>query len=118
MTGDEYVTSIINKYALFSRPATSTSAAEGVATILQSWAGQHLLEITYSGSSAKGTAIRGLADVDLFISLAPQTPGTLADIYSNLLNYSPLRPYNPRRQNVSIGITYNQVKIDLIPARK
>jgi hypothetical protein len=118
MTGDEYVTSIINKYALFSRPATSTSAAEAVATILQSWAGQYLLEITYSGSSAKGTAIRGLADIDLFISLAPQTPGTLADIYSNLLNYRPLSPFSPRRQNVSVGITYNQVKIDLVPARK
>jgi hypothetical protein len=92
MTGDEYVTSIISKYALFSRPATSTSAAQNVATILRSWAGSHLLEITYSGSSAKGTAIRGIADVDLFISLAPETPGTLADIYNSLLNFSRLGP--------------------------
>ena len=118
MTGDQYVASIINKYALFSRPPTSTSAAQAVARILQSWAGRHLLEITYSGSGAKGTAIRGIADVDLFISLAPQTPGTLADIYSNLINYRPLSPFRPRRQNVSIGITYNQVKMDLVPARK
>jgi hypothetical protein len=118
MTGDEYVTSIKKKYALFSRPLASTSAAKGVAKILQSWAAEYLLEITYSGASAKGTAIRGVADVDLFISLAPQTPGTLADIYSNLLNYRPLNPFSPRTQNVSVGITYDQVKIDLIPARK
>ena len=118
MTADEYVASIINKYALFSRPAASTSAATSVATILQSWAGQYLLGITYSGSSAKGTAIKGLADVDLFISLDPQTPQTLAEIYNNLVAYGPLAPFNPRRQNVSVGITYGQVKIDLVPARK
>jgi hypothetical protein len=118
MNGDEYVRAIIAKYAQTSRAPAATSAANAVATILQAWAGQYLLGISYCGSSAKGTAIRGLADVDLFISLAPQKPGTLADIYNNLLNYRALSQLNPRRQNVSVGITHGQVTIDLVPGRK
>ena len=118
MNGDDYVRAIIAKYAQPFRSQAATSAANEVAAIMQIWAGQYLLGISYSGSSAKGTAIRGLADVDLFISLAPQTPGTLADIYNSLLNYQVLSRLNPRRQNVSVGVTYEQVKIDLVPGRK
>ena len=118
MNGDEYVRAIIAKYAQTSRPPAATSAANTIAAILQTWAGQYLLGISYSGSSAKGTAIRGLADVDLFISLAPQTPGTLADIYNSLLSYRALSQMNSRRQNVSVGVTYGQVKMDLTPGRK
>jgi tRNA nucleotidyltransferase (CCA-adding enzyme) len=85
MMSDEYVRSIIAKYAQTSRPPAVTAAANSVAAILRTWGGQYVIEISYSGSSAKGTAIRGLADVDLFISLSPQTSGTLADIYNSLL---------------------------------
>jgi hypothetical protein len=118
MTADEYVRGIITKYAQTSRPLAATEAANAVAAILRNWGGQYVLEISYSGSSAKGTAIRGLADVDLFISLSSETPGTLADIYNSLLNYQPLSFFTPRRQNVSVGITYGQIKIDLVPGRK
>ncbi|HYR22240.1 MAG TPA: nucleotidyltransferase [Chthoniobacterales bacterium] len=118
MTPDQYVSSIIAKYAQFVRPQAVVNAATAVAGLVTTWANQYLLQITYSGSSAKGTAIRGLADVDLFVSLAPNTPGTLSDIYTSLLNYRGLNPYSPKRQNVSVGVTYGGIKIDIVPARK
>jgi hypothetical protein len=86
--------------------------------VTKSWAGDYFVEVKYSGSYAKGTAVRGRTDVDLFISLASDTPHTLRDIYDNLFQYVQRCGYNPRRQDVSIGITYGVMKVDLVPARK
>jgi hypothetical protein len=119
METDAYLKSVIAKYALTGgRTPAATAAVAEVYKIIQTWAGQYLLGVSYSGSSAKGTAIAGIADVDLFISLKPETPGTLADIYNNLANYNGLKNLSPRRQNVSIGVKYNGQDIDLVPARK
>jgi hypothetical protein len=119
METDQYVKSIIAKYAITGGRAPAVSAAaEEVYKIIQLWAGNYLLEVTYSGSSAKGTAIAGLADVDLFISLKPETPGTLAEIYNSLAGYNGFRNLSPRRQNVSVGIKFNGHPIDLVPGRK
>jgi hypothetical protein len=119
MDVETYIRNIIAKYALTGgRTPAATAAAEQVYQIIKAWAGDFLLNVNYSGSSAKGTAISGIADVDLFISLKPETPGTLADIYNNLANYNGLKNLSPRRQNVSVGITYNGHSIDLVPGRK
>lgn len=119
MDAEAYIKSIIAKYALTGgRTPEATNAAEHVYQIIKVWANVYLLEVTYSGSSAKGTAIHGIADVDLFISLKPETPGTLAEIYDSLANYNGLKDLNPRRQNVSVGVTYNGHSIDLVPGRK
>jgi hypothetical protein len=42
----------------------------------------------------------------------------LADIYNSLANFNGLTHLNPRRQNVSVGITYGGHSIDLVPGRK
>jgi len=119
MDAETYIKSIIAKYALTAgRAPAATAAAEQAYQIIKVWAGDFLLGVNYSGSSAKGTAIRGIADVDLFISLKPETPGTLADIYNNLANFNGLKHLSPRRQNVSVGITYDGHSIDLVPGRK
>lgn len=118
MDANTYVQSIVAKYALPARTPAATAAAQAVYPIIQTWAGQYLLEVSYSGSSAKGTAIRGIADVDLFVSLHPDTPGTLSEIYNSLAGYNGLKHLSPRRQNVSIGIKYNGHSIDLVPGRK
>jgi hypothetical protein len=118
MDYNAHVKRIIDKYAVRTRTPEATAAAQAVYLIIKGWAHKWLLEVTYSGSSAKGTAIRGVADVDLFISLSPDTPGTLSDLYNNLANYKPLQPLSPRRQNVSIGIKHSGCDIDLVPARK
>jgi hypothetical protein len=118
MEQNAYVKSIVTKYALTGRSPSATTAAHEVSKIIQPWAGSWLLDVQYSGSSAKGTAIAGIADVDLFISLKPETPGTLADIYNSLADYSGLKHLSPRRQNVSVGVKYGSHSIDLVPGRK
>jgi tRNA nucleotidyltransferase (CCA-adding enzyme) len=70
MEPDAYVKSIVAKYALTGgRTPSATLAAQAVYKIIEVWANRYLLGVSYSGSGAKGTAISGTADVDLFISL-------------------------------------------------
>lgn len=116
MTQDEYVLLIVAKY----KPATGqgSQAAQNLYPIIQRWANRYLLEATFSGSYAKGTGIRGSTDVDIFISLDPQTPGTLEELYEGLYSFLNSNRLSPRRQNVSIGLNYDGVSIDLVPARK
>lgn len=119
MEAAQYVSSIISKYSISGEPTCDLLASVGeVCDAIRRWSGVYLVGIQYSGSRAKGTAIRGVADVDLFISLKPETPGSLAEIYNSLLGLSSLRPHSPRRQNVSVGINHNGYCIDLVPARK
>jgi len=93
-------------------------AAEALYPLIKDWSNTYLLGVEYSGSYAKGTTVRGSADVDLFISLSPNTSETLRDIYNGLATFVQSRGYSPRRQNVSLGITYQGIKIDLVPAKK
>ncbi|MBI5778905.1 MAG: nucleotidyltransferase [Planctomycetes bacterium] len=120
MTADEYVGSIISKYKMI--PLVSSLVASNVrqliSPMIREWGGVYLLDISLSGSCAKGTAVKGSTDVDLFISLSSNTPGTLKDIYDNLYDYLEGKRYSPRRQNVSIGIKHSTLSVDLIPARK
>lgn len=123
MAPDEYVSFTLSKYAyavaggiLVPPPVT---AANKIIPQLNQWAGHWLANgISLSGSFAKGTAIRGGTDIDLFISLKSDTPGTLASIYDSLFKWSASAGWFPRAQNVSVGITYSGTKIDLVPARR
>lgn len=81
------------------------------------WAGQQLSSLKQSGSSAKGTALKGIADLDIFISLKSDTSETLKDIYNKLESTITEAGYITRRQNVSIGITQGNLKIDLVPGK-
>jgi hypothetical protein len=82
---------------------------------IRSWAGEYLVALNYSGSYAKGTAVKGGTDIDIFVSLSSHLTLSLKDIYESLFEY--FLSYQPRRQNVSIGLTYLDVKVDLVPAR-
>lgn len=119
MTADEYVLSVVSKYRLLTGPQSQAyQVGQQFYPTTKNWANKFLIEVSFSGSYAKGTGIKGSTDVDLFISLHPQTPGTLKEIYDNLYAYLTQKGYAPRRQNVSIGLTYSSLLVDLIPARK
>jgi len=127
MTADEYMHAIINKYRLIDKPIRTSVLAPQISTAafvqaglnpyIKKWAGKYLINIMLSGSSAKGTAIIGNTDVDLFISLNSLTPGTLKEIYYSLGNYLAGKGFEVRAQNVSIGMNYKGKKVDLVPAR-
>ena len=118
MTADQYVETILAKYAV---PRGPTSPAEQlgatVADPLRTWAGQQLNALQYSGSYAKETGVRGISDVDVFISLKSDTTQTLKELYEMLVSLAQKNGWSPRRQNVSVGVTVNGTRGDLVPGK-
>lgn len=98
------------------------SPVRGVQTVLwpslRDWAGNLLVAMGPSGSFAKGTAIRGGTDIDIFVSLSHQTEASLENIYTTLFNRLYHAGFEPRQQNVSIGIKLNGYSVDVVPARR
>lgn len=116
MTADEYLKIIItNKKA--DNITIDDWRLASVKTTLTTWAGQQLSSLKQSGSSAKGTALKGIADFDIFISLKADTTNSLRDIFDKLDTTIKGAGWATRRQNVSIGITHNNLKIDLVPGK-
>jgi hypothetical protein len=113
MTADGYVSQIIAKYAV-------SPAVEGYYRTLEpyvrNWAGVYLSRTFISGSYAKGTAVKGSADLDIFISLRSNYPN-LNGMYDSLYQYAFNNGWFPQRQSVSLGIQYLGAKIDLVPGR-
>ncbi len=119
MTADEYVLSVIARYQVSTGPGSAVArAGQSLYPIIQQWANQNLLRVTYSGSYAKGTAILGGTDVDLFISLSHQTSENLRDIYLKLVRFLTARGFSPRQQNVSVGVLISGISVDLVPGKK
>jgi hypothetical protein len=119
MTGDEYIASILSKYQVYTGVGSAPyNMREILLPVIKNWAGNVLLDVAFSGSFAKGTGVKGSTDVDLFISLDPQTSQNLKEIYDSLYNYLEKNGYSPRRQNVSIGIKHNNLSVDLTPGKK
>ena len=118
MTPDEYVDAVLVKYAVPRGPySPAEQLGSAVAGPLRSWANQYLSALQYSGSYAKETGVHGISDVDVFISLKSETPGTLKELYNQLHSLANNQGWSPRQQNVSIGITVNGTKGDLVPGK-
>lgn len=79
------------------------------------------IEMQKSGSRAKGDAIKGKSDIDIFVSIIdPNNRNTVKEYYEDL--YSFLKEKMPtnsmRKQNVSIGIDYAGCSIDVTPGKR
>lgn len=88
-----------------------------IKSVVTEWAGTQLSSLRQSGSSAKGTAVHGIADFDIFISLKSDTTQTLKELFNLLDTYVTSKGYTTTRQNVSIGIVSNGLDIDLVPGK-
>jgi hypothetical protein len=86
--------------------------------VLREWAGQQLMDISPSGSFAKGTANNSGTDMDIFVSLSPDTSETLKEIYNKLHVCLSKKGFKPRRQNVSLGIKVDKFDVDVVPAKR
>lgn len=119
MNANSYLAGIIKKYSITEEERSRLQAkAKPLYREIHKWGNKHIVEIIQSGSLRKGTAVRGSkVDIDLFISLKNNTPCSLEQIYESLYN-SLDNSYFPRKQNVSIGIIYKGIKVDLVPAKK
>jgi hypothetical protein len=116
MTGLEYVNSILRKYAV--QQGTAEQYQKFFHPYITEWANGLLVDFKISGSAKKGTAVSNGTDVDLFISLSSTTTNPLKELYDSLYEYIKGKGFNTRRQNVSIGVDYNSVQIDLVPAKR
>ena len=105
MNGNRYVDEIVLKYQPATGPGTPVyEVGQRLRGMIQRWYSERLERVHNSGSFAKGTSIRGGVDLDLFISLKPGTGKSLRAIYEGLYRYADGEGFNPRRQNVSIGV--------------
>lgn len=120
MSQNDYIQNIINKHSIPKQIDNFTNiyVVNPLVTVIKNWSGCYLNKIELSGSRAKGTAIDLSSDLDLFISLSSETPLSLDRIYESLFIRLTNERIKCRKQNVSIGVFYNNRKIDLVPARK
>ena len=119
MTPDQYLQQILSKYVVTTGANSPPSnAGNKIYSTIEAWGGNALKNVSFSGSYAKGTAVQGGTDVDLFISLSSTTTSTLQEIYDSLFNRLSSKGFEPRKQNVSIGIVLDGINIDLIPAKR
>jgi Nucleotidyltransferase domain len=117
ITPDQYVTQVLSRYVKDGHQFEVDRIANKIAPVIRVWAGRFLASLTFSGSYAKGTQVRGGSDFDIFISLLANTPESLQQIYESLFTVALESNWSPRRQDVSIGITLDGVSIDLVPGK-
>lgn len=119
MTEDEYLQGILRREQVdIGAYSPVLGCRTEVLPILQQWSNGYLVEVSPSGSFAKGTANRSGTDIDLFISLHENTPATLKEIYNTLHKRMQEAGCQPRRQNVSIGVKVRGYDVDLVPAKR
>ncbi|EOX3959676.1 hypothetical protein ACM9ER_003087 [Vibrio alginolyticus] len=116
MSSDQYLRNVLSAYAVNKNLAEQYKSF--FEPYIRDWAKDLLVDFKISGSIRKGTAVSNGTDVDLFISLSSRTNYSLSEIYDLLFNYMQGKGFSVRKQNVSIGIDYNSVQIDLVPAKR
>lgn len=121
-TPDDYLRMILHKYHV-NHGANSLvdSAAKLIVPIIVQWSritNIELVNVYFSGSFSKGTAIKGGTDVDFLISISSRTSYQLGYIYNSLHAFLVSKGYAAKKQNVSIGISISNVNIDLVPAKR
>lgn len=116
----QYLQTVLQqKTAVITPNSSAVLAANTIAPLIRAWGGQQIDFLGVSGSYAKGTAVKGGTDIDLFISLKSTLNMTLADIYQNLHQYVRQNGHPfARAQNVSIGLYVNGINVDLVPAKQ
>jgi hypothetical protein len=113
---DLYLHATINRHRAPPDDDRGDRLRRQIEPLLRGWSlGNYLESVALSGSHAKSTALRD-SDVDLFLSLSPDTPGPLTDIHASLADY--FRDYFPRPRNVSLRIQLDGSAIDLVPGRR
>lgn len=128
MTVDEYLRELLrikgNNYAYTQN---EEQAYGYVTNLLNQWKQTFplryglMIETQKSGSKAKGDAIKGKSDIDIFVSITDRdNTASVEDYYNDLYDF--LKPYfqnnSIRKQNVSIGVTYAGCSIDITPGKR
>ncbi len=116
---DQYITQIVAQHTPNITYVVQNKIDE-LKPHIHAWANGHSYILKLSGSIAKGTAITGTTDIDIFISLdqSVSTCNTLENVYNTLRNRFNGAGYTAREQNVSVGIDHTGLKIDVVAGVK
>ena len=113
---DQYLHATIRRHQASPGDPRPQRLRSTVRRLLQNWELAAWVEsVTVAGSHAKGTALRG-SDVDIFVSLAPGTPGSLANVQSSIARH--LTPYYPEKRNVAVRIQVEHASVDVVVGRR
>jgi len=114
VTDDQYVESIVAKYAVENQPGSDAEReACALGRLISDWAGKDLVGFQLSGSYEKGTAISLGTDVDILVSI--EKPNDAQEVYLSLYRHCAERNFPPEAHGVSIRILSNGVKVHMIP---
>ncbi len=120
---DLYLQAVVGRHRVTASPVSGPERIRRrLLPLLHGWAGENLEAVVLAGSYAKETAIRTRpmfpadTDTDLFLSLKPDTPGRLEEIYGSL--EAAFREFQPRRRNVAVRIIAETTNVDLTPGRR
>lgn len=116
---DDHIRMVLARHTVdtgLNSPVRSVQAT--IDPVVRSWGTRYIVDIRPSGSFAKGTAVHGGTDIDIFISLTSTLSDTLQSIYGTLFNALSQVGYAARRQNVSIGIAVGGWKVDVTSGRR
>ncbi len=116
---DEHIRMVLARHAIDTGPFSAVLGVQAtIDPVLQRWGNGYIVGIGPSGSFAKGTAVRGGTDIDIFVSLTSTLGDPLKGIYDSLFNALTQAGYGPRRQNVSVGISVGGWRVDVTPGRR
>jgi len=118
-----YVKGVVDKYVLpeLLDYTEKNTVFDPLCNHMDNWATRNGFSLTskkLSGSRAKGTAITLSSDLDIFISLSSSTTAPLSAIYNALYDYICSQKIQCKKQNVSIGVVYNNKSVDLVPGKR
>ena len=116
---DEHLRIVLARHAVDTGPYSPVRGVQAaIDPILRRWGGSFIVDVRPSGSFAKGTAVRGGTDIDIFVSLTSTLSDPLRTIYDTLFNAFAESGYTARRQNVSVGLSVGGWRVDVTPGRR
>lgn len=110
-----YLRAVIARHRAEAEAEFPRRVRRQIEPLLRSWGGTGVESVFVSGSYPKATAPRD-SDVDLFVSLSPDTAGPLAEIHASLAAH--FQNYLPEVRNVSVRILFEGARVDLVPGRR
>lgn len=119
LSPSDYLRAILHREAVDSGVEAPLRRLEPrVEQLCATWAGRHLLEIYPIGAFEKGMANRSGVGIDFVLSLSPQVPFTLHEIYESLFLALERQNLSPVRRPVAVGVRVEDVLVDIIPAKR
>ena len=119
LTPDMYMRQVIQRYVpTLQDRLRAMQAYHALSKVLRQWGNRYLIAVRPSGSFAKGTAIRGGTDLDIFLSLRHNTPGSLEDLYYHLNDFLQGTGILTELRNVSIRVSFSGLAVDIVPGRR